>query len=556
LGLSAIDASAWPTNGVIIREEISLEYEQNAGALPGQLEDFGDRLVVVRSGESLSDVIGREYGVYGSNAPDAYKAFEEAILDRNDVANANRVTANTTLAIPDAPKNALSKPSATNPLNRFPKIAIDPRIWEGPDQTASDLGKPTAPLSVSAAGRKGASKAVIYRLVTPQEAERLASNGQRSAESAPIEIRFGAADGNGEPNWLDQAAKDVVRAKLAKPAQQHPVLLILDDAWPDDARFRQSRDYFAQSLAQVRKHFNLPDASFSAALANATQAPWAGPAPTATHAASIRDALVPLDALAPAEGRVETIYLPLFTSQRGAAELVHQLIVIDQALLNSSPPYYEPPPSDTMKTAKDVAAAAIKRLDAARANGDVMMSDVAVVQAAMNFCGYFNEATGRPCFFNMSWTVPQLYFKPRMPVTFHGLLVAAAGNEGTTNQSVYALKREFASRSTLPNADVLAVMNIDSLGNPVCKSSYFGTNLVGVFGVAFPGFVTPSVCGTSFSAPRVAWLIAAREAVSPRPEEAWRWRSDVFVELTTRNTFATGYNRARLDPVQLFSKVQ
>ena len=35
-----------------------------------------------------------------------------------------------------------------------------------------------------------------------------------------------------------------------------------------------------------------------------------------------------------------------------------------------------------------------------------------------------------------------------------------------------------------------------------------------ILGLAFPGNLSQSVCGTSFSTPRVAWLLAAREVLS------------------------------------------
>jgi hypothetical protein len=63
-----------------------------------------------------------------------------------------------------------------------------------------------------------------------------------------------------------------------------------------------------------------------------------------------------------------------------------------------------------------------------------------------------------------------------------------------------------------------------------CESSKFTTDpAVPVFGFAFPGRISSDHCGTSFSTPRLAWFLAAYEAIKGEPvqpyTEPWnQWR--------------------------------
>jgi hypothetical protein len=154
----------------------------------------------------------------------------------------------------------------------------------------------------------------------------------------------------------------------------------------------------------------------------------------------------------------------------------------------------------------------------------------------------------------MSWTTPDQWFQPNVPEGFYGLFVAAAGNIPALN--IYSDPRQqFAARSKSPG-DVLAVMNTDENGSPVCDSSVFGNDLTDVFGVAFPGYLgpAPTDCGTSFSAPRVAWLIAAREAVKDPPAAPADWQTALRRELLDHRTNGAGYARARFVPEEVLSR--
>ena len=102
-----------------------------------------------------------------------------------------------------------------------------------------------------------------------------------------------------------------------------------------------------------------------------------------------------------------------------------------------------------------------------------------------------------------------------------GVSLAAAGND---NKDVIADAVYLAYRAKAAPGDVLAVMNTDGTGKELCRSSKLP--LVGpnpFYGLAYDGtFDSGTECGSSFSTPRVAWLLALRQAYNaPVPKGGW-----------------------------------
>jgi hypothetical protein len=553
------EAAGQQLTGVLIRQKVNTAYSHDLAGLTTQLKTSGDRTVAVKPGETLSQIISREYAVGRSNARRAYEMIEREIVDRNALSGPNNVTAYTPIRVPNALKKALEAPNPRNWLNQIPKVAIDSRLSAHPNMSLDQLvQEPAERPKVDSTDRAGAAEALRFTLLTKEEAERvLALDHSATVESTPMDITFAQASGGPTPDWLPDATKQFLRAKLAAQPKQRPVLIVLDDAWPDNATFIKSKDFFESAIAAVRKTDKLPDAPFSHALKSAQAIDWTVATPSKIHAAEIRDSLVPLEQLTPPDGRVDTIYLPLFARDNGAAEVLTKLIALNLVLESTHPPYYGDIPSATLNWAETVADRIIKSLAARNqgtsgAGADIEKTDVAVIQAAMNFCSYFSEVSGRPCFLSMSWTTPNQWYQPNVPAGFYGLFVAATGNEEPTT-NIYSLKRQFAARSMSPG-DVLAVMNIDDQGNPTCHSSVFGTDLTGVFGVAYAGYLTPTDCGTSFAAPRVAWLLAAREATKDAPIDPSKWQKALELEILSRRASGSGYNQARFVPEEVFSR--
>jgi hypothetical protein len=539
--------------GVIVRQVINRNYESDLQSVETQLASNRLRERIVRSGETLSTIIAKEFGIGSRSSPNAYDRFEREIVTLNGLRSPDRVYANERLAIPEAIRN-FSLPASRPPRSRQPLFAIDGRIAADRASTLGELARAeTDGKSPNPSPSMEQSEVVQYVLVSEEEARQISDVDPSATVAAiPIDITFAQNSQATDPAWLPATTKSFLRTKLAQTALQRPVLIILDDAWPDDAAFRNSRDFFASSLKSIRASFKLPTKPLSGTLASSQTISWIGSPPPKRHAEGIAAALAPLQDLAPADGRVETYFLPLFARDKGAAEILHQLIEINHLILNLRPPYYGEIPSSLRTAAKELAETVIRSVQAESDTSKAMRSDVAVVQSALSFCAYFNQATQRPCFVSLSWTTPNDWFKVNFPSDFQGLFVAAAGNQGSAT-NIYVAQHQFAARSTW-DGHFLAVMNIDESGQPACDSSVFGSDLTGVFGVAFSGAQGPNDCGTSYSAPRVAWLIAAREAIRARPDPAYMWNPRIQQEFKGLRNGVTGYERIRFVPEDVLSR--
>ena len=126
----------------------------------------------------------------------------------------------------------------------------------------------------------------------------------------------------------------------------------------------------------------------------------------------------------------------------------------------------------------------------------------------------------------------------------YGMVLSAVGNDGTTNLL------DFAQRSTSVK-DTMAIMNITEKGL-ASGSTHVAENYIDIAVAAgFDGSVTDDISGTSFSAPRIAWFLAAGEAVRKRKLDLDNWGTNLQLQLRAlRDPQATGYRKALFDPVR------
>lgn len=581
LGLVVLPGHAAADDPIVyLRQVVRADYTN--GVPQEQLGNAVSRPATVQSNDTLSSIISRHYGVGVSNAPAAYSALESTIVAKNGLKNPGALRAHSNLQIPVIPHIALTSPSESNRLNLFPKIAIHCQVDDGGAAATTPLCReistldgaslaaqqPTgaqAPTYVFDALRKGAQFAIQVVPVRLSEAlKRTASPGSDYAvDSAPLEAHF--ADGSNPPGGSTPTANPdyaVITQALSGTPRRHPVLIVFDDSWPDDQSFRDSRDFFVTAIRNIRAQKKMGPPRFSAELLSATAAPLVSgtAAGQETHAAKIKRALGSMVALDTTSSRVQVIYLPIVRAQKYAADILENLVAVNLLGINlgvylDSPPDFVP--ADTQATTFAQAHTYVSRL--ATVTGTTVQTDQSVVQAVLFFTRIYGSFPDRPIFVNMSWTVPNLQLPVDVPPDAYGLSVVAAGNEcpnALCNLTVFDLKRQFAYRSLTPPGDMLAVMDLADDGAATCGSSLLKpTN--DVVGVGFSGFLSTTECGTSFSAPRVAWLLAAREAMLAAPPSLDEWKSALHTELTTtlHDSTAAGFNRIRLRVDKLFAPI-
>ena len=552
---------------IVIRQRTRADYTASPQSLEQALKAPLTKTVRVASDDTLSRLISNMYGVGISNAPEAYKILVRHIVETNRLPDANQLPKGTTLVMPDLPPLAKTKPSLSNPFNAIAKLSITPRVADF--SMAKKSAQAVKDRSSSAVNnvpvllderRTGAQEVVQLRLITLEEAKRLQSISPEFNEidRAPLEIALEEADIGDSVEFpiLSEAERVLLKEILSRPPVKAPLLIIVDDSWPDDDAFNEARDFLTSTIKDVRKKYRMGDTQFSNGLLTARHASYVHqPVPKESHAALIKRSILPFQALESPGKRVKVVFLPLLRSQEHAQELLSHLVAINLIAKHMGCRLGDDVPRDV----RDMAMEQGKRyaaLTASDISGKLLETDHAVLEAVLMFAYLYSEVTRQPFFMNMSWVVPNLQFQPHIPNVAYGQHIVAAGNEGDNlGTTVYHLKRQFACRSLVPG-DMLAVMNVKSDGSPHCNSSLLSID-PDVLGFGFNGSLSGTPCGgTSFAAPRVAWLLAAREAYRPRVSEnhTYQWIVDLRRELRAmRMARNEGLGQLQLEISKLFS---
>ena len=553
---------------IYISQRVNADYVNEPERLAQVLGKSLERPIVVKPRDTLSGIISREYQVGESNAPEAYPLFARRISERNQLVDPNKLVGGMTLYIPDLPPLALQRPSTTNPYNKIAKLS-----------TYSYLVKQ----AIVAAKKKivriydklrlGAREVVQLRRVSRKDAQALLSKqeenqtasyqqqGEAAAVNSPIEIQLAQAPTADLYEPLSAEDAVLVRQKLAGQPKKHPTLIVLDDAWPDDAAFIESSKFLVKAIKEIRQKYKMGEPMFSRGLLKANTARFVQNLPRSpSHASMIKRSIEQLRALEPGQERVKVVYIPLSRAQVGADEILRELIEIRAIVRDMGSDQKVEVPPDIRKNARNLAKDIVQKIsDSLSDSHKILKTDQAVVEAVIVFVMLHAEMTKEPDFLNMSWTTPKLQFQIFIPASYYGLTVVAAGNEGDkAGTTVYDLEREFAFRSWLPG-DVVAVMNINPDGSPACDSCLLRLDR-NMLGFAFPGSLSESECGTSFSSPRVAWLIAAREAMIKTTirddKQIGEWRDDLITELHgLRDNEQASFNSLRLNVGKLFAPI-
>ncbi|MDB5977667.1 MAG: hypothetical protein JWR07_4427 [Nevskia sp.] len=565
---------------VFVRVRVNANYVANPEIAAATVRLPLEADYIVHPGDTVSRIVSDKYQIGVSNAPEAYRAFENQIITRNNLSGPNDVASGSTIKVPDLPPLARTSPNPDNIANRLPKLSTYAYLLNGLDKsstprienvfagstnsTARSSSQKARLIHLEDSGRVGAQEVFEIRQTTIEVAKALVQQGSKDVEilNQPITIRM--ADGTPGANVevpsvpeqpLTANEQNLVRQKLAAAPQRRPVVFVLDDSWPDDAAFIKSRDYLVAAINRVRKSYKLDEAHFSAALLSAVSAPQLPGAigVVETHSHEIQRSLKPLMDLEPADGRVDVIYVPLFCAQIGSEEILRELVELDQIVRSMANNHGDPVPAKYVDASHNVALNILANVDKVLQAGPTS-SDEGVVEALIMLAHLDSRITHQPFLVNMSWTVPDLELQPYFPSINFGLPVTASGNEGDGNgTTVYALRRQFALRSLEPG-DMLTVMNIDASGAPVCKSSILDLQH-DTYGLGFSGSLEGTPCGgSSFASPRVAWLIAARESVNTKSELAEYWANSLKKEIMSMHDFnASAFNKIRFNVTRFFS---
>lgn len=471
------------------------------------------RPATVRPRDTMQELVYREYGVSVNSARAAYDSLEDAILRNNGLDGPAALVAGAQLQIPALPAGG-TRPSGTDNKGLAQLPNADPGLLLPKDQ---EIRIDDYAVQFVWMRRKDALAEQI----------RVGDRGRAVsilAEQLPIRLGEAGPTGDGQNDKFPNAAeRKTLASALSRPAAHPSVLIILDQGWPDEASYAATLAWLKQAADLIEPRFNYPFARQIRGL----KAP--GALASAEHTRHIAESLQSLRELEAGQQRVQVIYLPLTTLQQQARPVLEDLITL--RLLDSEwrARRDDAPTKKMVNSLRKVAADTLARLPPPAAQSGDLITDRKVVEAVVWLANLYAEASGNPYVINFSWTMPPIASQYADMRFNRGLVVAAAGNASSDTctacrphlgsetvcdcaDRVVDQGRWFAVRS-VDGQDVIGVMNTARNGSLQCRSSIITTRTKKIpAAVSFDGAIAPDVCGTSFAAPRVAWLAAARLA--------------------------------------------
>jgi hypothetical protein len=501
---------------VLVERLVDTRYGETARANADFDRALGSPLVIARTvkkGDSMQSITSQVYGI-GPGADTArYAALEARIKDLNNVDDADKLSEGSTLLLPDIPPKQYKTGSGDNPYYGQPRISSGPALEDVRSGKGFDFAKgATVALgAISDLKRKAAPLLRQWRWVP---ASTVKNDPTVRVIAQPITVRFSAEQGDPSADEIAQDIGTVQRFASANAGLHESVVFVLDDSWPDNEEFQASLQFFKQADARIREAFYLGAAQWPASLnASAVTSFPFDQDDRGSHARLIKEALKPFTAI---NSKVRVVYLPLFVEQGWAAQVLREIILVTMIARSK---YDKLETNLSVATMADIVKEATKYTDEIMTQlpkyktGRLADTDQAIITAMLKFCQLYAMATSAPFFLNASWTVEkyQIEFGPDSEPL--GVVLAAAGDNEDTD--IYNSSVLLASRAREYPGDVIVVGNAHADGNRGrCSAFWNPPEGANVYGLYYNGFVGRE-CGSSLSAPRIAWMLALRESARP-----------------------------------------
>jgi len=216
------------------------------------------------------------------------------------------------------------------------------------------------------------------------------------------------------------------------------------------------------------------------------------------------------------------------SKEQGSAPLLAEMIEVADAVSRitgqfrrDSLPTSVPP--DILSSAKKFAGDVMQRVPAA-ITGEITETDKAIVESVVTLASEAARLDQTFHIVNESWVVATDVIRYDQPSNPMGLIVAAAGNDDV---NINVRQVDFAHRSSSAPGTFVAVMNVDSNGDPTCSSSSIDLSVLDISNaIGFSGAIAGR-SATSYASPRVAWLLAAAEAIRPNAVADGLWAGQI-----------------------------
>lgn len=548
----------------------------SGGDLPELAEivaNLPPREVTVEEGETISQIVLDEFRFGLKDAPNTFHRVSSEILRMNGLESARSLKAGR-LLVPSIPQMARKNPNTDKILNKAPiiysfnltpvqRVVSTSACTDVPGLGTTCATFPTVetdllakePPSILAQGRPASQLATMQFRVSLSYYERLRAStlsSRMSVNDKSIEVDTGACDGLvATPPYssvLSAAESQKIADLLSLEAKRESTLFVLDSGWPNEATQAASTTLMYEYFDALRADLKFKDPTPARKQPKFSE-------PVNKHNISIYAALEELRAL-DASSKVRVVFLPL-TRDQDSGSLLEELVFLGRVRrLMGESAGKDSPPKDILKTAESDAALVVARLPSSNA-ACAVKTDKALIDSLM-ILGDWRARHGKGSFFvSESWTVRNETLQVAYPDPLLGAAVVAAGN--VPDRDIYTQPSiDFAQRS-IGHKDTVAVVNL-ARGKDYLQCDSSTAKVPAEFKheaavVGFDGRVTEQVCGTSFAAPRVAWLLALYEAFRVRELEPQFWSTDLNKRLLASRS-GDGIAGFWLEPSRLLDQVK
>lgn len=540
-----------------------------------------NRVVTVKKGETLSEILKREYNISQAWTPAVYNKVLQAVQEKNSIEAPSMLPLGEIL-LPDIPYTSKKYPGENNSHYPQPQLSVGKEGMTWNTTLGAFDGKPI----IDNYNRTAARSEIQIRQIPLSElgnisiadsmtsGEELENSSEYQVLSMPVEVHLGSeAHDSFKGLFLEEPERNLLSANLSRPAVTKPILLVLDDSWPDNNEAIRAMRFVAMAAKKIRseltianpKHDRLTDINLLEKITFTTFCDGCEYPELRLHSGMIKRSIHEMTSL-DLSRHVDVIYLPINTAQSGSQFALREIIYTSLLARSIGPALSKNNTTPASETSHNLAIAEsdriVRRADLAAPLKEAsdqkltIRTDKAILESTIDFISLYAWASNRPFFVSLSWTIPNFkyptYFRPNS----YGLVMAAAGND--SGQNIHANLIQYAARSMSPG-DIVAVQN-SANSTYLCSSNTFtALKDIPVFGFGFPGRVNEKVCGTSFSTPRLAWFVAAREAVDGTPpaneeeRNAWSTRQKSKL-MRLQNLEKEGAQRYFINPMKLLEE--
>jgi hypothetical protein len=510
-------------NTIRVRIPASAIYSEGGKEMFSALVDaLPPRSITVVEGESLSSIIKNEYGL--AYTQDHSRLIEHAILKLNKLPTPEKLQIGTCL-VPSLPKRI-----ATNGM----RLAQPGTMFLGETRNV----KPAFPKAIETVAFTHAFASsdthpagyTTYINASLPTSSALKLKGfpviwtNSHFENFKLKIRLAQSASNTAANIMILNAEEVadLENSFRAKTRSKTLLFVQDTGWPDEDSMRESCRIVFELFDLVWTNGFGVTAPKRSGVPKFVQ-------PKDPHCIRVRNALRQLTSIEKTR-LVLPVFVPL-TRDQGSEKLLIELLQIGRLLQDFKLRSRLRPNAEIIKVARRAAIDTVHGNVPLAWRSRVEYVDNAVVESLINLGSAVAALSGRYVVFNQSWTVDETSsFPTRIPMPLNGVIVAAAGNE--SGEDFIKSKRDFAQRCAFTK-DTVAVLNVRRGGVREIKSSDALTDYdIHALVVGFDGDIEDNETGTSFAAPRVAWLIAAAESLRNGEMPPYLWADRLVTALT------------------------